>query len=110
MTARSDLPPDAGGADALLLDAKPPKGATRPGGNAVAFDWSLLAGWTAPYPWILAGGLTPDNVADAIAVTGAPCVDVSSGVEVGPGRKCPALIRGFVAAVRTTRSLNGRSC
>jgi phosphoribosylanthranilate isomerase len=98
---RADLPTDAIGADRLLIDTKPPANASRPGGNAVTFDWSLLSGWTAPCPWALAGGLTPDNVAAAIHVTAAPAVDVSSGVERAPGVKDPALIRAFVAAART---------
>ena len=92
-----DLPRDDRGADRLLLEAKPPPEATRPGGNAVSFDWSLLKGWQAPAPWILAGGLTPDNVADAIRATGAASVDVSSGVERRRGVKDPALIRAFIA-------------
>ena len=83
-------------ADRLLLDARPPPGATLPGGNAVAFDWSLLAGRAVPRPWLLAGGLTPGNVAGEIRVTGAPGVDVSSGVESARGRKDPGLIRDFV--------------
>ena len=92
-----DLPRDDRGADRLLLEAKPPPEATRPGGNAVSFDWSLLKGWQAPAPWILAGGLTPDNIADAIRATGAASVDVSSGVERRRGVKDPALIRAFIA-------------
>jgi phosphoribosylanthranilate isomerase len=88
-------------ADQLLIDAKPPKGADLPGGNGAAFDWTLLADrkyWTKP--WMLAGGLTMDNVADAIATTGAAQVDLSSGVESAPGVKDPALIRAFIAAAR----------
>jgi phosphoribosylanthranilate isomerase len=96
----ADLPAGAEGADMLLLEAKPPEDATRPGGNARKFDWAALRGWTAPAPWILAGGLDPDNVAAAIAATGAPAVDVSSGVESAPGRKDPALIRRFVRNAR----------
>ena len=87
-------------ADRLLLDAKPPKDATRPGGNARAFDWKLLAGFKPGVPYLLSGGLTPANVAEAIAITGAPGVDVSSGVETAPGRKDPALIRAFIANAR----------
>ncbi len=102
--AASDLPA-AMDADALLLDARPPPGATRPGGNAVAFDWSLLAGWHAPGPWLLAGGLHPGNVAAATAATGAPAVDVSSGVERAPGVKDPALIEAFLRAARRPPSL-----
>ena len=85
-------------ADQLLVDAKPPKGADRPGGNAVAFDWRLIAGRRWPVPWMLAGGLTPLNVAEAIRLTGARQVDVSSGVESAPGVKDVDLIRAFVAA------------
>lgn len=95
-----DLPADAH-ADLLMLDAKAPKNATRPGGNAAVFDWSILAGWHVPGPWMLAGGLTADNVAVAIAATAAPVVDVSSGVESAPGVKDPARIRAFIRAVKT---------
>lgn len=87
-------------ADALLFDAKAPPGSTRPGGNAVAIDAAMLAGLACPLPWLLAGGLTPDTVAGAIRASGAPGVDVSSGVERAPGEKDPALIRAFVAAAR----------
>ncbi len=90
----------AGVADRLLLDAKPPPGATRPGGNAEAFEWRLARLARIPVPWLLAGGLTPANVAEAIAVSGAPGVDVSSGVESARGVKDAALIREFVGAVR----------
>jgi phosphoribosylanthranilate isomerase len=96
VAGRADLPLAAEGLDALLLDAKPPKDATRPGGNAARFDWSVLRGWPAPVPWILAGGLDADNVAEAVAATGAGAVDLSSGVESAPGRKEPALIRRFM--------------
>lgn len=96
----ADLPAAAPGADRLLIEAKPPRGATRPGGNAVSFDWTILRGWTPPLPWTLGGGLTPGNVADAIRISGAAAVDVSSGVECAPGVKDPALIRAFVAAAR----------
>jgi phosphoribosylanthranilate isomerase len=85
-----------GAADQLLIDAKPPKGATRPGGNALAFDWGLIAGRDWPLPWLLAGGLTPDNVALAVARTGARQLDVSSGVEAAPGVKDADLIRAFI--------------
>ena len=98
--AASDLPVDNRGADCLLLESKPPPAATRPGGNAVSFDWSVLRGWTAPCPWVLAGGLTPDNVAKAIRDTGASAVDVSSGVESARGVKDSALIRAFIANAR----------
>ncbi len=100
VSSAADLPTSNDGADALLIEAKPPEGATRPGGNAVSFDWSVMTGWQAPGDWVLAGGLTPDNVAEAIAITGAPCVDVSSGVERSRGVKDPAMIRAFIAAAR----------
>ncbi|VDS09096.1 N-(5'-phosphoribosyl)anthranilate isomerase [Paracoccus haematequi] len=85
-------------ADMLLVDAKPPKGADLPGGNGLSFDWRLLVGRKWLRPWMLAGGLTPQNVAEAIRLTGAPAVDVSSGVETEPGIKDEGLIRAFVAA------------
>lgn len=87
-------------ADQLLVDAKPPPGAPRPGGNALAFDWRLIGGRRWPCPWMLAGGLTPGNVAEAIRLTGARQVDVSSGVESAPGVKDAALMRAFVSAAR----------
>ena len=83
-------------ADQFLFEAKPPKGATRPGGNAISFDWSLLTDAEIDKPWLLAGGLTPDNVADGIRQSGAPSVDVSSGVETAPGEKDSDLIRAFI--------------
>jgi len=93
---------DAAGAglDALMIESKPPPGANRPGGNATALDWSILAGWAPRLPWLLAGGLTPENVAAAIAVSGAQAVDVSSGVESAPGVKDPARIKEFIRASR----------
>lgn len=87
-------------ADMLLIDAKAPPGAALPGGNGLPFDWRLLSGRRILKPWLLAGGLTPDNVAEAIRLTGARGVDVSSGVEATPGVKDPALIRAFCAAAR----------
>jgi phosphoribosylanthranilate isomerase len=86
--------------DRFLLDAKPPVGAELPGGNAAAFDWSLTAGQAIPRPWLLAGGLTPEYVAEAIRVSGAPGVDVSSGVERARGVKDPGRIASFLAAAR----------
>ncbi|WP_298498185.1 phosphoribosylanthranilate isomerase [uncultured Maritimibacter sp.] len=85
-------------ADQILVDAKAPKGAVLPGGNGIAFDWRLLAGrhWTKP--WMLAGGLTPANVALAIRMTGARQVDTASGVESAPGVKDAALMRAFIEA------------
>ncbi|WP_422033216.1 phosphoribosylanthranilate isomerase [Roseovarius sp.] len=87
-------------ADQILVDAKPPKGADRPGGNAVAFDWKLIAGRRWPVPWMLAGGLTPDNVAEAIRLTGARQVDVASGVESAPGVKDAERMRAFIDNAR----------
>ena len=103
ISSAADLPAAAPGVDGLLLDAKAPPGATRPGGNALSFDWSLLQGWAAPLPWLLAGGLTPGNVAEAVRVSGAPAVDVSSGVERTRGVKDVELIKSFVAAAKAAR-------
>ncbi len=85
-------------ADQLLVDAKPPAGAVLPGGNGLAFDWRLIAGRRWPVPWMLAGGLTAGNVADAVRLTGARQLDVSSGVESAPGVKDVSLIRAFIDA------------
>jgi len=87
-------------ADQILIDAKPPKGADLPGGNGLAFDWRLLVGRKWLRPWMLAGGLTPDNVAEAIRLTGARQVDVSSGVESAPGVKDAGLMAAFVKAAQ----------
>lgn len=84
----------------LLLDARAPKGATQTGGHGTSFDWTVLEGWSSPRPWILAGGLNPANVADAIAATGASAVDVSSGVESARGIKDETLIESFLAAAK----------
>ncbi len=93
--------PYYGAADWLLFDAKPPKDIQNalPGGNARPFDWQLLSGHEWPLPWMLAGGLTAANVSEAVILTGASVVDCSSGVEDRPGRKNPARIRAFLAAV-----------
>lgn len=85
-------------ADQLLVDAKAPKGSVLPGGNGLSFDWRLLAGRRWPRPWMLAGGLTPENVGQAIALTGARQVDVSSGVESAPGVKDLDKIAAFANA------------
>lgn len=87
-------------ADQILVDAKPPKGADLPGGNGLAFDWRLIEGREWKKPWMLAGGLTPENVADAVRLTGARQVDVSSGVESAPGVKDPARIKAFIQAAQ----------
>lgn len=89
-----------GVADRLLFDAKPPAApGALPGGNGVAFDWTLLAGRRWSRPWMLSGGLKADNVAEGVRATGATAVDVSSGVEDRPGRKSPEMIRKFLQAV-----------
>jgi phosphoribosylanthranilate isomerase len=87
-------------ADMLLFDARPPKGAQRGGGHGAAFDWKILSGRAFSKPWFLAGGLTSDNVARAVALSGAQMVDVSSGVESAPGVKDAARIAAFVDATR----------
>lgn len=90
-------------ADLLLFDAKPPKSmaGALPGGNGLIFDWSLIAGHRPETPWMLSGGLNADNVAEAIRITGAEAVDVSSGVESAPGQKDPAAIEAFIRAAKT---------
>jgi phosphoribosylanthranilate isomerase len=99
VTSARDFPaPEV--ADGYVVEAKPPVGATRPGGNAVLADWELLAQWPGKKPWLLAGGLTPENVGAALRQTAAPGADVSSGVETAPGIKSPALIKNFVNEVR----------
>ncbi|MEL6914077.1 MAG: phosphoribosylanthranilate isomerase [Pseudomonadota bacterium] len=87
-------------ADMLLVDAKPAPGAALPGGNGVPFDWRLIADLRWPVPWMLAGGLTARNVAEAVRLTGAPVVDLASGVECAPGVKDARLMQEFVAALR----------
>lgn len=89
-----------GAADHLMFDAKPPEGADRPGGHGTSFDWTLLDQIKPQRPWFLAGGLDPWNVAEAMRLSRAPIVDVSSGVERGPGVKDPRLITAFLDAVR----------
>lgn len=89
-----------GSVDHLMFDAKPPEGSALPGGMGARFDWDLLKGRRFQRPWFLAGGLDPWKVADAVSRSGAPMVDVSSGVERGPGLKDPALITAFLDAVR----------
>jgi phosphoribosylanthranilate isomerase len=88
-------------ADRILLDAKPPKHAERPGGLGVSFDWTLLKALDPALPFMLSGGLTPDNVADAVRLLSPFGVDVSSGVETAPGDKDTGLIRAFIAAARS---------
>lgn len=103
LATADDLPQIAGyeaAADQLLIDAKPPEGAARPGGNALAFDWALIAGRRWALPWMLAGGLTPANVAEAVQRTGARQLDVSSGIESTPGVKDASLMCAFTDAAR----------
>lgn len=90
-------------ADLVLFDAKPPAGANLPGGNGVAFDWSHIVEVKERVSYMLSGGLTPENVAEAIRQTGAYNVDVSSGVETAPGVKDAKLIRRFLQAVNTAK-------
>ncbi|MGE4482402.1 phosphoribosylanthranilate isomerase [Acidocella sp.] len=96
----ADFPAPDEVSDGFVVEAKPPAGATRPGGNAVRADWDLLSRFKPVKPWLLAGGLTPETVAEGLRRTGAPGADVSSGVETAPGCKSPALIKAFVTAAR----------
>lgn len=103
IATRADLSPIreyAKVADCLLFDARPSADDTRPGGLGKTFDWTLLAGLNAGVPFMLSGGLDPENVAQAIRITGAPGVDVSSGVERASGEKDPDKIRAFIRAAR----------
>ena len=105
---RSDLaalPGYAAVADRILFDAKAPRGATRPGGLGTAFDWHLLENLDLKLPFMVSGGLNAANVAEAVRVTGAGGVDISSGVERAPGAKDPEMIRAFVRAARATEEL-----
>jgi phosphoribosylanthranilate isomerase len=95
-------------ADFILFDARPPKGADRPGGHGAVFDWRALDGVKDKVRYMLSGGLTPENVGDAIRATGAEAIDVSSGVESAPGEKDPARIRAFIAAVRAAEMAGTR--
>jgi phosphoribosylanthranilate isomerase len=97
-----------GAADWLLLDAKAPPGGL-PGGNRLSFDWEMLRGWRASLPWLLAGGLDPANIADAVRIARPDGVDVSSGVESAPGSKDAGLIKAFVAAARQSPFENGKT-
>jgi phosphoribosylanthranilate isomerase len=105
IVAADDLPTETDGIDGFVIEAKPPPEATRPGGNAITLNWHLLNNWQPSTSWLLGGGLRPDNVGRAIAIANPSGVDVSSGVEVAPGTKSPALIRNFVAAVRAAATL-----
>jgi len=96
-------------ADCILFDAKAPKGATRPGGLGLSFDWTLLAGLDLPVPFMLSGGLDAETVATAIGIARPDAVDVSSGVESAPGAKDPDAIARFVAAVRSSEQAPDRA-
>jgi phosphoribosylanthranilate isomerase len=101
IAGRNDLAVAAGyedAADLLLFDAKPPPGATRPGGNGLAFDWQLIAGREWRLPWLLSGGLTAELLPEAVRISGATAVDVSTGVETAPGQKDLDKIRAFLSA------------
>jgi phosphoribosylanthranilate isomerase len=89
-------------ADHLMFDAKPPEGSVLPGGVGHSFDWTLLADRAFRHPWFLAGGLDPDNVGEALRISGAPMVDVSSGVESAPGVKDAGRIAAFIQTARRT--------
>jgi phosphoribosylanthranilate isomerase len=99
------LPGYAAVADRILFDARAPKGATRPGGLGAVFDWHLLENLDLALPFMVSGGLSADNVAEAVRVTRAGGVDVSSGVESAPGVKDPEMIRHFIRAARATEEL-----
>ena len=94
----------AGIADRFLLDAKPPRDAELPGGNGIAFDWRLLEGLSGEVDYLLSGGLDAANVGEALSLVSPPGIDLSSGVESGPGVKDPALIRRFFDAVAAARA------
>jgi phosphoribosylanthranilate isomerase len=102
------LPGYAAVADRILFDARPPKHATRPGGLGTVFDWNLLKGLDLKLPFMVSGGLDAGNVADAVRVTSAGGVDVSSGVESSPGKKDPDMIRAFIRAARASSPLPER--
>jgi len=104
----SSLPLYAGVCDRILFDARPPKGATRPGGLGAVFDWHVLENLDLELPFMVSGGLTAENVAEAVRVTQADGVDVSSGVESAPGVKDPGMIRQFIRAARATEELTVR--
>lgn len=99
VSTHSELPAQCA-VERILIEPKPPAQATRPGGNAQKLDWELLQGWRPVFPWMLAGGLNPENVAQAIKQTAAPAVDVSSGVESAPGIKNPSAIAAFIENAR----------
>ena len=98
------LEPFRGIADRFLFDAKPPKGSVLPGGNGIAFDWTILAALDPDIDYMLSGGLNAANIGDALRLSNPPGIDISSGVESAPGVKEPALIENFFEAVRIARA------
>src|SRR5689334_10075529 len=104
----ASLPEYAGLADRILFDARAPKEATRPGGLGAVFDWKILENLELKIPFMVSGGLSSLNVAEAVRVTGAGGVDVSSGVERAPGQKDPEMIRAFIKAARASEELTVR--
>jgi len=102
------LPGYAAVADRILFDARAPKDATRPGGLGAPFDWHLLENLDLKLPYVVSGGLHADNVAEAVRVTRAGGVDVSSGIESAPGVKDPEMIKAFIRAARATQELSVR--
>ncbi len=96
------VPGYAAAVDRILFDARPPKDATRPGGLGATFDWTLLSGLNLAVPYMVSGGLNAANVAEALRITGAGGVDISSGVESAPGVKDPDMIREFIRAARAS--------
>ncbi|WP_122040510.1 phosphoribosylanthranilate isomerase [Asaia bogorensis] len=101
VSTRKDLPACTD-LDGLVIEPRAPSSAANPGGNGLRLDWSVLKDWDAPLPWMLAGGLTPDNIGQAITDSGAAFVDVSSGVETAPGKKSATLIRNFIKNAQAT--------
>jgi phosphoribosylanthranilate isomerase len=107
-TDLTSLPGYAAVADRILFDARAPKGASRPGGLGAVFDWHVLKSLDLKIPFMVSGGLNAGNVAEAVRVTCAAGVDVSSGVERTPGVKDPEMIRAFIRAARATEELMAR--
>ncbi|MFT8895374.1 MAG: phosphoribosylanthranilate isomerase [Acetobacter sp.] len=102
VSSRADLPVQCG-VQRLVIESRAPKDASRPGGNGLTLPWDVTAGWKAPAPWILAGGLTPENIGQAVRMSDAPAVDVASGVESAPGIKDPAAVKQFIERARSAR-------
>jgi len=107
-TDLATLPAYAAAADRILFDARPPKGATRPGGLGAVFDWRLLENLALKLPFMVSGGLHAGNVAEAVRITRAGGVDVSSGVECAPGVKDIEMIQEFIRAARASEELTVR--